>query len=203
MRIFRWKTKPKDPPWIVIGLGNPGPKYVDSRHNVGFAVVDHWAHLNKIDLHRKRQYAFVGEGLVGSDDGPNRVVVAKPLTFMNMSGDAAIQLLARYRGRPDRMVVILDDVDLPLGRLRVRDGGSAGGHNGLASVIQKLGTDSFLRIRVGIGRPNGENMIEHVLTNFAAEEKDKIYSAIMRAADCIHWILTHGPNNAMNEFNGV
>lgn len=200
MRWFR--RGPRTPTWLVVGLGNPGPRYERNRHNVGFRVVDKLAERHRITVGRKRPHAFVGEGNADLGGDPVRVVLAKPRTYMNESGEAVVRL-AQASGAPkERMVVVYDDLDLPLGKLRVRAKGSPGGHNGIKSIVGKLGTDAFPRIRVGIGRPTGvEGAVGHVLGDFTDDERERIAPAVELAADAVEWTIAHGVESAMNRFN--
>ena len=200
MKWFR--RGPRTPPWLIVGLGNPGPRYERNRHNVGFMVVDKLAERYGITVGRKRPHALIGEGNASLDGGSTRVVLAKPRTYMNESGEAVVRL-AQGSGAPkDRMVVVYDDLDLPLGKLRVRAKGSAGGHNGIKSIVQRLGTDAFPRIRVGIGRPTGvEGAVSHVLGDFTEDERERIGPAVELAADAVEWAMGHGVESAMNRFN--
>jgi len=200
MKWFR--RGPRTPPWLIIGLGNPGPRYERNRHNVGFMVVDRLAERYGITVGRKRPHALIGEGNASLDGGSTRVVLAKPRTYMNESGEAVVRL-AQGSGAPkDRMVVVYDDLDLPLGKLRVRAKGSAGGHNGIKSIVGRLGTDAFPRIRVGIGRPSGvEGAVSHVLGDFTEDERERIGPAVELAADAVEWAMAHGVESAMNRFN--
>ena len=140
---------PPPPEMLVVGLGNPGDRYRDTRHNVGFRCVDRIAGDHAIELSRRQRRALIGEGVI---DG-HPVVVARPRTFVNRSGEAVAYLLTRYAATPDRLLVVYDDMDLPLGKLRLRPSGSAGGHNGIKSIIDAVGTREFPRLRIGIGRP--------------------------------------------------
>ena len=200
MKWFRRGAR--TPPWLIVGLGNPGARYERNRHNVGFMVVDKLAERHGITMGRKRPYALVGEGNADLGGGASRVVLAKPRTYMNESGEAVVRL-AQASGAPkDRMVVVYDDLDLPLGKLRVRAKGSAGGHNGIKSIADKLGTDAFPRIRVGIGRPAGvEGAVSHVLGDFTEDERERIGPAVGLAADAVEWTVAHGVESAMNRFN--
>jgi PTH1 family peptidyl-tRNA hydrolase len=181
---------------LVVGLGNPGPRYDGTRHNVGFACLDLLAERAGVRFSDKRQHALIGEGsLAGA-----RVVLAKPRTFMNASGLAARYLLDRFGLRPERMLVVYDDMDLPLGTLRVRAQGSSGGHNGLNSINAEVGTSAYPRVRIGIGRP-AHGAIEHVLARFSKEEQAMMDEALARAADAVEAWLTEGIDAAMNRFN--
>ena len=181
---------------LIVGLGNPGREYQGTRHNVGFAAIDVLARRHGIHVRSRRNKALVGEGVIGGSE----VVLAKPLTFMNLSGQAVGGLVRRYRLDFSDITVICDDVNLPLGRLRVRAGGSAGGHKGLRSIIHSLGAEEFARIRIGIGSPAGD-MVDHVLSRFRKVERRIASEAVGKAADAAEAILTAGIEQAMNQFN--
>ncbi|MEK9659389.1 MAG: aminoacyl-tRNA hydrolase [Chloroflexota bacterium] len=181
---------------VVVGLGNPGPRYDGTRHNVGFACLDLLAKRAGMRFADKRQHVFIGEGSLAGQG----VVLAKPRTFMNASGLAARYLLDRFGVRPERMLVVYDDMDLPLGALRVRAQGSSGGHNGLNSINAEVGTSAYPRVRIGIGRP-AHGAIEHVLAHFSKEEQAVVDEALGRAADAVETWLTEGIDAAMNRFN--
>jgi peptidyl-tRNA hydrolase, PTH1 family len=183
--------------WIVIGLGNPGPRFTSSRHNVGFSCVDVLAARHGISVKERRQLAVLGQGAIGGC----QVVLAKPRTFMNLSGRALRYMRDRYGVPPERMLVVYDDMDLPLGKLRLRLSGSSGGHNGLNSIIGELGTQEFPRLRIGIGRPNQPDTIAHVLGGFTSAEKQEISEALNSAASAVETVLAEGVERAMNGFN--
>lgn len=199
MRIPFFRRQPADPPrYLIVGLGNPGAEYQNTRHNVGFRAVDLLAERHRIDTRKTQKRAFVGHGRIG--DMP--VALAKPITFMNLSGESIAALLRAFDLQPADVIVVTDDVDLSTGRLRVRPSGSAGGHNGLKSVIEHLRTEDFPRIRIGVGRPKGERaMIDHVLSKFERTELEPIAQAIESAADAVETILSEGVEAAMNRFN--
>ena len=180
----------------VIGLGNPGPRYADTRHNAGFMCVDLLARRTGVSLKDRRKAAVLGEGWL---DG-QRIVLVKPRTFMNLSGDAARYTLDRYRIDPAAMLVVLDDLDLPLGVIRLRASGGSGGHNGLNSINDALGGADYPRLRIGIGRPQG-GAVDHVLARFDADELPVLEEAIERAADAAEAWLRNGIDFAMNHFN--
>lgn len=185
-------------PRLIVGLGNPGETYRDTRHNIGFMVLDEIAcRLGTVFREEKRW-----SGLVAKFSGG---YLLKPLTFMNESGRSAQAVGHFYKTRPDQTLVIYDDVDLPLGRLRFRSNGSAAGHNGIRSLIASLGTQEFPRLKVGIaaegGRPAGERMVGHVLGSFRAEEQPALKAVIQRAADAVLATLDNGLEAAMNVFN--
>lgn len=182
---------------LVVGIGNPGAEYAATRHNVGFMVVDTLA------ARRSATFQDTGHVLVAETRYARRTLwLAKPLTFVNCSGPAVLGLLRRHGDGPEACLVVLDDVQLPLGRLRIRAGGSDGGHNGLASIIQALGTDRVPRLRVGVGAPAAKGgLVGHVLGPFAPEERAVIDPALARAADCVETWIRAGLATAMNEFN--
>ena len=213
-RILRWpnldavlaplrreakSTAPADAPeLIVVGLGNPGGKYALTRHNVGFWCVDRLAAEHSISFSRRNRSALVGEGLL---DG-HRVVLAKPRTFVNGSGLAVSYLLTRFGVTPRELILICDDVALPLGKIRLREKGSAGGHNGLKSVIETVGSDRLPRLRVGVGRPpDGDDQIDYVLGTMPDEERETADRAVAAAAAAVLSIVTDGIGPTMNRFN--
>lgn len=183
---------------LIVGLGNPGVRFRSSRHNVGFRCVDLLAEEWDIPVKDRRSKAMLGEGYRSAEE----VVLAKPRTFMNSSGEGIAYLLARFRARPQDLVVIYDEMELPLGRLRIRTQGSDGGHNGMKSIISVLGTQDFPRIRVGIGPPaEGESSIPHVLGQFSSEEEPVVAGAVGRVAAAVASILEDGIDVAMSQFN--
>ncbi|MCO5044877.1 MAG: aminoacyl-tRNA hydrolase [Kiritimatiellae bacterium] len=184
---------------VVIGLGNPGPEYARTRHNVGFDVVDHLA--RKMDAEFRMSSRFPAELAEGTLEG-ERVLLVKPQTFMNRSGEAAGPLLRKKGVSPADVFVIVDDVDLPVGRLRLRKDGSAGGHNGLKSLIEHFGTDQFPRVRIGIGRQADRDTVQHVLGRFSPDEALVMEGTMQRAAEAVAAALRSGMDRAMTEFNG-
>lgn len=197
MPIWFRKTRDLPPEWIVLGLGNPGAEYAHTRHNIGFDVIDILASRHRIRLNLHRDHARYGLGRIA--DVP--VVLAKPMTYMNRSGEATRALLQRYPLEPARLLVVVDDVALPPGKIRVRPSGSDGGHNGLESIIQCLGTQAFPRVRVGIGSPPPGQMVEYVLSRFSPQEQPIIEEALQRAADAVEVAIAEGVQAAMNRFN--
>lgn len=184
------------PDWLVIGLGNPGPQYLLSRHNVGFLIVDSFASSHDLSW-RREPLAEVAEGEIG----PHKVILAKPLTFMNRSGDAVRWLLERSGVPLQRLLVVHDDIDLPFGRLRIRRGGGHGGHHGVESVMEAVGTE-FPRLKVGIGRPcNKEEVVAYVLSPFDEEERESLPEVVNKALDALETVLSNGIEEAMNRFN--
>lgn len=186
------------PDWLIAGLGNPGAKYAGSRHNVGFRCVERIAEQSRLSFDQTRRSADLAAGTVAGQP----VWLAKPRTYMNLSG-AAIGPLLRDAGlAPDRLIVIYDELDLPFGTIRIRQAGSAGGHNGMKSVIHALVTQEFPRIRVGIGRPAaGQDAVEYVLGAFTRDEAPVIESIRDQVAEAVAVILQAGLGVAMNQFN--
>ena len=189
----------QDPPaLIVVGLGNPGPDYADTRHNVGFWFLDMLATKHSIEFSRKNRAALVGEGEM---DG-RRIVLAKPRTFVNSSGEAARYLLARFRTTPERLLLVYDDIDLPPGKMRLRPSGSPGSHNGARSVTDSLGSRDFPRLRIGVGKPEeGGDQVAYVLGKPAEDEKQELEAALGQAAEALKVMLSDGVTEAMNRFN--
>ena len=192
----------------IIGLGNPGLKYDGTRHNVGFAVVNELARRAGVDFESARVDALVARWRRSSEDAEGVVLLAKPLTFMNASGEAVGALLRYYKIDVPDLLVIVDEVHLPLGRLRARARGSAGGHNGLKSVIAHVG-EEFSRLRLGVGRgPEGpagkaqRDLADHVLSRFEADERAEVERMITRAADAAEVFVTGGIAPVMNQYNG-
>jgi PTH1 family peptidyl-tRNA hydrolase len=189
---------------LIVGLGNPGRRYVNNRHNVGFHCLDQFARRQGISIDHRSSRSKTGSGDIGGVE----VVLAKPQTFMNLSGESVAKLMRRYNLSPEQLIVIYDDLDIPLGRIRIRERGSSGGHKGMKSIISRLGSQDFTRIRVGIAppgvaddTPSGVDAIEHVLSGFTAKEKPVIKTIYDQVADAIYCIITEGVPAAMNKFN--
>ena len=183
---------------LIVGLGNPGKKYQHTRHNIGFLVIDRIAEQNLIAVKRKLCDALVGEGFLNRE----RIVLAKPQTFMNRSGAAVKDILGKYRGTAEDLLVVYDDLDLPFGRIRIRPQGSAGGHRGIQSIQEHLAGAPFCRVRVGIGRPpEGLDAAGYVLEPFSAVERSELREKIDRAAASVECILKDGVESAMARFN--
>jgi PTH1 family peptidyl-tRNA hydrolase len=181
---------------LIIGLGNPGKKYHNTRHNVGFRVVEELAHRHKVERQESKYDAIIAHIRIGSE----KILIVKPLTYMNLSGRAVQPLLAYYKLGMEDLLVIYDDMDLPVGNLRVRSEGGAGGHKGVTSIIERLGGRGFARLRLGIGRPEDET-IDWVLGKFSAREQAVMDQTISRAADAAEYWVQHGIDRTMNEYN--
>lgn len=190
-------------PWLVVGLGNPGPEYASTRHNVGFQVVDLLADEHRIRLARhKRGHAQAGEGRFGIP-GPH-VVLVEPMSFMNDSGGPVKALMAFYGVPADGMIVVHDELDIPFGSIRAKLGGGDNGHNGLKSIRKAIGGGDFLRVRVGIGRPSGrQEPADYVLKPFAAAERKELPAVVQRAADAVTSLIGDGLEATQNQFNGT
>lgn len=186
--------------WLLVCLGNPGDKYENTRHNVGFMVADEVAERQSKPIQRLKFKALTNVLTIDRE----KVLVMKPVTYMNLSGEAVRQAVDFYKIPPDHVLVVSDDTALPLGRLRIRKKGSAGGHNGLKNIIQHLGTDQFPRLRVGVGeKPHPDyDMADWVLSKFTGEDKKAIDEAVKRAADAVECILAEGIDRGMGKFNG-
>jgi peptidyl-tRNA hydrolase, PTH1 family len=188
---------------LIAGLGNPGAEYARSRHNIGFQVLDLLAerHHVSFDRHQKRARVAVAR-MAGRQALAMKVVLAKPMTYMNASGEALGPLAAFYKIAPPDVMVIYDDLDLPIGRIRVRASGSSGGQKGMQSIIRALGSDAFPRLRVGIGRPPGTmDPADYVLRPFSQELETEMVLARARAAEAVELWLTQGIEAAMNRYN--
>ena len=186
--------------WLLVCLGNPGEKYENTRHNVGYMVADEIGERCRAPIQKLRFKALTDLVTISGQ----KVLVMKPVTFMNLSGEAVRPAADFYKIPPDHVLVISDDTALAPGRLRIRKGGSAGGHNGLKNIIQHLGTDQFPRIRVGVGqKPHPDyDLADWVLGKFVGEDKKTMDAAVKRAADAVDCLLADGPDTAMNRFNG-
>jgi PTH1 family peptidyl-tRNA hydrolase len=183
---------------MIVGLGNPGQKYENTRHNVGFWVVDKIAEILNIKIDKKQAQALVQSTFW---DG-KKILLVKPQTYMNLSGQSVLQLINFYQDQIDNFIIIHDDLDLPVGKLRFKTGGGTGGHNGLKSIIQYLNSQEFDRLKIGIGRPsNNSEVKDYVLTTFTKEEKVNVEEGINNAVLGIKMWITEGIEKAMNNFN--
>lgn len=195
-----FSKRPGPVEWLVVGLGNPGPKYDWTRHNMGFLVIDELAEREKIPVQKLKFKALTNTAVIGDQS----VLLMKPTTYMNLSGGAVGEAARFYKIPPERILVISDDVALPQGKLRIRRSGSAGGHNGLKDIIAHLGGDGFPRIKVGVGgKPHPDSdMADWVLGKFTGQDKKVMEDAIQRAADAVETLLKYGVDQAMSKHNG-
>ena len=191
--------KPGGVSWLIVFLGNPGPRYEMTRHNAGFMAADAMAKEKNVNINKARFKALTAT----CDIGGESVLLMKPQTFMNLSGDAAAQAAKFYKIPPERVIVVSDEISLPIGKLRIRTKGSAGGHNGLKDIIAKLGTDAFPRIRIGVGAPPHPDydMADWVLSSFKNQDAEDMLAAAERAAQAAQCYITQGADRAMNRFN--
>jgi len=190
---------------LIVGLGNPGKVYAHNRHNIGFRCLNYFARLHSIRLDRRQCQARIGIAEVSD----NKLLLAKPRTFVNLSGEAVGCLVRKHNIPLSHLLVIYDDLDLPLGKIRLRPSGSSGGHKGMKSIISTLGSEDFPRIRVGIGRPRVEGLsntdedaiVNYVLSDFSPQEEEVIKPAIVKVAEAIECFLSQGMEAAMSRFN--
>jgi PTH1 family peptidyl-tRNA hydrolase len=188
---------------MIVGLGNPGPQYSRNRHNIGFQCVELFAHRHGLRLDKMQQRAMIGSGLVTVGPARHKVLLVKPLTYMNASGEAVAPLARYYQVDPQDLIVVHDDLDLASAKLRLRQNGSSGGQNGIKSIMERLGTDEFARIKVGIGRPPGRmDPADYVLQNFSAAEEEVFGPLRARVCDALECWLHEGLGTAMNRYNG-
>lgn len=185
--------------YIIVGLGNPGKQYEHTRHNVGFDTIDVLAERYRISVDAKKYKALYGKGLIEG----NKVILAKPQTYMNLSGESVRELIDFYKiDEAEELIVIYDDISLEPGQLRLRAKGSAGGHNGIKNIIAHLGGQEFKRIKVGVGeKPKGYDLADYVLSRFSKEERQRVDASLERAADAAVKIITDDMASAMNEYN--
>jgi len=184
---------------VIVGLGNPGKQYENTPHNAGFSVVDELA--GRLECTFRNSFRFsarVGKALYKEED----ILLVKPETYMNRSGLAVGPVLKYRGGQPGDMIVVLDDADLEAGRLRIRGKGGSGGHKGLESIIDSVGSDEFIRVRIGIGRVGSDDLVEHVLRPYSAGDRKKMSEVYRLAGDAVMCILDYGVSEAMNRFNG-
>ena len=185
---------------IIAGLGNPGREYMNTRHNIGFDVIDVLAIKLGIKIHKNKKRALLGEGLVNGE----KIVLVKPQTFMNLSGESIGEMKDWYKADNEDIIIIYDDISLPVGKIRIRKKGSAGGHNGIKNIIYQLGTDVFPRIKIGVGSPENSDydVKDYVLGKFSKEEIEVLLPTALKAAEACEEIIKNGADSAMNKFNG-
>lgn len=184
--------------YVIVGLGNPGRQYEGTRHNVGFDVIDMLADENGIELKKLKHKSLVGEGRIAGQ----KVLLVKPQTYMNLSGEALLDIYNYYKISPEELIVIYDDIDTDLGKLRIRKKGSAGTHNGMKSIIYNLQLDTFPRVRIGVGRPGkGRDLASFVLSRFEKDDMDNVKNVLKCAMQSVEVIIKEGADAAMNKFN--
>lgn len=183
--------------FLIVGLGNPEEKYNNTRHNIGFEAVDYIADKYNIDINRKKFKGVYGEGFIGNE----KVILMKPTTYMNLSGECIREVIDFYRLSNEDILVIYDDISLDVGRIRIRPKGSAGGHNGIKSIINHLGTDEFSRIKIGVGQPKGD-LVNHVLGKFSKEENEVLEESLEATKLATETIIKEDTQAGMNKFNG-
>lgn len=185
--------------YLIVGLGNPGTEYAATRHNIGFDMVTYLSDSYHIPLRSRENKAIVGKGMIGGQ----KVMLAQPQTYMNLSGESVRALLDYYKMDIDELIIIYDDISLPVGQIRVRPKGSAGGHNGIKNIIQHLRTEEFVRIRIGVGaKPEGGDLVKHVLGRFSREEDGMIRDVFALAEEALEALLDGDVAAAMNRVNG-
>ena len=183
--------------FLIVGLGNPGKEYDGTRHNIGFAAVDYIADKYNIELNRIKFKGVFGEGFIEG----KKVILLKPTTYMNLSGESIREVINFYKISNEEVIVIYDDISLEVGRLRIREKGSHGGHNGIKSIIANLGTDVFPRVKIGVGAPKG-NLVSHVLGKFSEDEIEVLRETIKASSDAVSIIMKVDIKEAMNKLNG-
>lgn len=185
--------------YLIAGLGNPTLQYAGTRHNIGFDTITRICDDNNIMLRSKKHKALIGQGILGGE----KVILAQPQTYMNNSGESVAEIAGYYKLAPDNIIIIYDDISLPVGQLRIRGKGSAGGHNGIKSIIKCLGSENFLRIKIGVGeKPDNRDLADYVLSRFSNEDNVIIREALGEAAKACECIISQGMQSAMNKYNG-
>ena len=183
--------------YVIAGLGNPGKKYENTRHNIGFITIDQLAEKHDIKVDKLKFKALVGEGRISGQ----KVILVKPQTYMNLSGESLQEVVNFYKIDPENLIVIYDDIDLELGTLRIRKAGSAGTHNGMRSVVQHLNSKDFPRIRIGMGGPGKRDLVDFVIGGVSKDEKNVLEDTVTKAVEAIECIVEKGTDMAMNRFN--
>ena len=183
--------------FLIVGLGNPGKEYDNTRHNIGFETVDYIANKYNIDINRKKFKGVCGEGFINN----TKVILLKPSTYMNLSGESVAEAMNFYKLKNEDLIIIYDDISLEVGRLRIREKGSAGGHNGIKSIISNLSSEAFPRSKIGVGQPKGD-LVYHVLGKFNKEEMEILKEVVEAASVGVETIIKDGTKEAMNKLNG-
>lgn len=183
--------------FLIVGLGNPGKEYENTRHNIGFDAIDSIANKYNIEVSKSKFKGVYGDGFIGGE----KVILLKPTTYMNLSGESVREVLDFYKLTEEDILVIYDDISLEVGRLRIREKGSHGGHNGIKSIIANLGTDVFPRVKIGVGAPKG-NLVSHVLGKFSEDEIEILRETIKASSDAVSIMIKSDAKEAMNKLNG-
>ena len=185
--------------YIIAGLGNPDLKYDRTRHNIGFRMIDALAEKHGISISEKKHKGLIGKGMIGGE----KVILVKPLTYMNLSGDCIREAADYYKVEPEQIIVLFDDISLDVGKLRIRKKGSAGGHNGIKSIIASLGSDNFPRLKFGVGdKPKNMDLADYVLGHFGKEDEETVNGKLGTVCDAVECMIKEGPEGAMNKYNG-
>ena len=184
--------------YVIVGLGNPGARYAETKHNIGFITVDYLAEKLGIKMNKIKHKAIIGEGSIGGE----KILLVKPQTFMNLSGQSVMDIVNFYKVAASNLIVIYDDIDLPVGKVRIRPNGSSGTHNGMRNIIYLVNNQEFPRVRIGVGKqPDYMDLADYVMTRFNNEERPLIEEAIKRSAAAVEEIVKSGINIAMNQYN--
>lgn len=198
-KLQRQDSSSKKISHLIVGLGNPGPKYDKTRHNAGFMALDGLAQKGQIQVNQSKFHSLSGNGMIGQ----NRCLLLKPQTFMNNSGEAVEEARAYYKIPIEQVILLVDDIHFPIGKIRIRKKGSAGGHNGIKSVLYETGEEEFIRIRIGVGeKPPEYDLVKWVLKKFTTQELQELERGLNDAVGAVEEILQHGVESAMNRFNG-
>lgn len=185
--------------YIIAGLGNPEIKYNNTRHNIGFRMIDELADRHRISIDTRKHKGLIGKGTIDGE----KVVLVKPMTYMNLSGECIREVVSYYKADVTDVIILFDDISLDVGKLRIRQKGSAGGHNGIKSIIACLGSDEFMRVKFGVGdKPRGMDLANYVLGHFTAAENEVINDSVGRACEAVECIVNEGCSVAMNKYNG-
>lgn len=184
--------------YLIAGLGNPGEKYTATRHNMGFSAIDYISQKNNIEVKKLKHKALLGEGMIAGE----KVILAKPQTFMNLSGESIREIVNWHKIENDKIIILYDDISLPVGTLRIREKGSAGGHNGIKSIILNLNSDVFGRIKIGVGDKKDDDLIGHVLGKISKDEAEILFKVLERANDAVIEMIKNDAKSAMNKYNG-
>lgn len=185
--------------YLIAGLGNPGKQYFATRHNIGFSAIDYISEKHNIDVSKIKFKGLIGEGKIGSE----RILLLKPSTFMNLSGESVGEAASFYKIPPENVIIIHDDISLPIGTLRIREKGSAGGHNGLKSIIAHLNSDKFPRMKIGVGAPDPEkDLADYVLGKISKSEQETLFKVLERVCNALEEYIKVSPISAMSKFNG-